>query len=109
MTDPLDDSQLTQHALGRFAERMDRMEARTTQAELMARNAESDRKRLGQDMRELRGEVREGFDDLRRQLAPVTAMTTAQKMVFAWLFALLTAAGVLVAIGDKLLVWIGQR
>ena len=83
----LDDDQITKAALGTLAERVSSLEA-------MTREARSDRSRMEREMRELRQEVRDGFDEFRK---------AASKMLLALMFACITAAGVLFAIADR--VW----
>lgn len=94
----LDDDQITKAALGTLAERVSSLEA-------MTKEARSDRTRMEREMRELRQEVKEGFDEFRKALTPLVTMATASKMLLALMFACITAAGVLFAIADR--VWSG--
>ena len=95
----LDDDQITKAALGTLAERVSSLEA-------MTKEARSDRGRMEREMRELRQEVRDGFDEFRKALMPLATMASASKMFAGFLFAFITAVGIVLAAADQVWSWV---
>jgi hypothetical protein len=87
MTSPIDENSLEHQILGTFGDRLARLETQSARAQVHAEVAEKERTRQGQEMADLRNEMKTGFEDLRNDLRPLVNMAGAGRLVF-WGFIL---------------------